>query len=118
MVIYIWKRFGPRSAFEYLHLPGVYTVGTKAKKKQHVFLKGGSDYIYKQAPEEQKRLDNRRMINVGHSDVWKKFHGGTKDTRSFRWSAKAHEPVKTSFDPFCRQRWTWTDQLCSCESEC
>ena len=29
-----------RSAFQYLHLPGVYTIGTKAKKKQDVFLKG------------------------------------------------------------------------------
>ena len=100
MGIHIWKRFGPRSAFQYLHLPEVYTVGTKAKKKQDVFLKRGSGYIYKQAPEEQKRVDNQRMINVGHSGVWKKFHGGTKDTRSFRWSAKAPEPVGTSFDHF------------------
>ena len=100
MGIHIWKRFGSRSAFQYLHLPEVYTVGTKAKKKQDVFLKGGSGYIYKQAPEEQKRVDNQRMINVGHSGVWKKFHGGTKDTRSFRWSAKAPEPVRTSFDHF------------------
>ena len=40
------------------------------------------------------------MLNPEHSGVWKKFHGGTKDTRSFRWSAKAPEPVRTSFDHF------------------
>ena len=100
MGIRIWKRFGPRSAFQYLHLPGVYTIGTKAKKKQDVFLKEGSGYIYKQAPDEKKRLDNQRLINVGHSGVWKKFYGGTKDTRSFRWSAKPTPPVRTSFDHF------------------
>ena len=36
--IYIWKRFGPRSAFQSVHLPGVYTVSTKAKKNQDVFV--------------------------------------------------------------------------------
>ena len=96
----MWKRFGPRSAFQDLHLPGVYTVGTKAKKKQDVFLKGGSGYIYKQAPEEKKRLENQQLNNVGHSGAWKKFYGGTKDTRSFRWSAKAPNPMSTSFDHF------------------
>ena len=69
MGIHIWKRFGPRSAFQYLHLPRVYTVGSKAKKKQDVILKGGSGCIYKQAPDEKQRLDNHRMINVGHSGV-------------------------------------------------
>ena len=99
MGIHIWKRFGPRSAFQYLHLPEVYTVGTKAKKKQDVYLKGGSGYIYKQAPEEKQRwIIRERYINVGHSGVWKKFHGGTKETRSFRWSAKGVPPVSTSFD--------------------
>ena len=43
MGIFIWKRFGPRSAFNYLHLDNVYTVGSKAKKKQQVLLKGGFD---------------------------------------------------------------------------
>jgi len=46
MGIHIWKRFGPRSAFQYLNLSGVYSVGTKAKKKQQVFLNGGDGYIY------------------------------------------------------------------------
>ena len=54
MGIHIWKRFGPRSAFQYLNLSGVYSVGTKAKKKQQVFLKGGNGYIYKQDPGEEK----------------------------------------------------------------
>ena len=88
MGIHIWKRFGPRSAFQYLHLDGVYTVGTKAKKKRDVFLKGGSGYIYKQAPDEKKKWENQQLINTGHSDVWKKFYGGAKNTRSIRWSAK------------------------------
>ena len=30
----------------------------------------------------------------------KKIHGGTKDTRRFRWSAKGVPPVSTSFDHF------------------
>ena len=91
MGIHIWKRFGPRSAFQYLNLSGVYSVGTKAKKKQQVFLKGGDGYIYKQDPGEKKKL---------HSGAWKKFYGGPKDTRGFRWSAKAMPPVRTSFDHF------------------
>ena len=56
MGVHIWKRFGPRSAFQYLHLDGVYTVGRKAMKKQQVFLKGGSGYIYKQTPDEKKKM--------------------------------------------------------------
>ena len=32
--------------------------------------------------------------------MWKKFYGGTGDTRSFRWSAKPTPPVRTSFDHF------------------
>ena len=82
MGIHIWKRFGPRSAFQYLNLSGVYSVGTKAKKKQQVFLKGGDGYIYKQDPGEKKKLDNQQLNNVGHSGAWKKFYGGPKDTRA------------------------------------
>ena len=89
-----------RSAFQYLNLDGVYSVGTKAKKKQQVFLKGGNGYIYKQDPGEKKKLDNQQLNNVGHSGAWKKFYGGPKDTRGFRWSAKAMPPVRTSFDHF------------------
>jgi len=100
MGIHIWKRFGPKSAYQYLHLDGVYTVGTSAKKKQQVYLKGGSGYIYKQDPGEKKKLDNQQLINVGHSGTWKKFYGGAKDTRGFRWTAKATPPVRTSFDHF------------------
>ena len=75
-------------------------MGTKAKKKQQVFLKGGDGYIYKQDPGEEKKLDNQQLNNVGHSGAWKKFYGGPKDTRGFRWSSKAPEPVSTSFDHF------------------
>ena len=100
MGIHIWKRFGPRSAFQYLHLGGVYSVGNKAKKKQQVFLKGGSDCVYKQDPGEKKKLDNQQLNNVRHSGAWKKFYGGPKDIRDFRWTAKAMPPVKTSFDHF------------------
>ena len=82
MGIHIWKRFGPRSAFQYLNLSGVYSVGTKAKKKQQVFLKGGDGYIYKQDPGEKKKFDNQQLNNVGHSGAWKKFYGGPKDTRA------------------------------------
>ena len=76
MGIHIWKRFGPRSAFQYLNLSGVYSVGTKAKKKQQVFLKGGPGYIYKQDPGEKKKLGNQQLNNAGHSRAWKKFYGG------------------------------------------
>ena len=64
MGIHIWKRFGPRSAFQYLNLDGVYSVGTKAKKKQQVFLKGGSGYIYKQDPGEKKNW------TINNSTMW------------------------------------------------
>ena len=69
MGIYIWKRFGPRSAFQYLNLSGVYSVGTKAKKKQQVFLKGGDGYIYKQDPGEKKKLDNHQL-NKNNMGFW------------------------------------------------
>ena len=63
-------------------------------EKKWVYIYGkGSGYIYKQAPDEKKRLENQ-------SGVWKKFYGGNKDTRSFRWSDKATPPVRTSFDHF------------------
>jgi len=77
MGIHIWKRFGPKSAYQYLHLDGVYTVGTSAKKKQQVYLKGGSGYIYKQDLGVKQKLDNQQLNNVGHSGAWKKFYGGS-----------------------------------------
>ena len=80
MGIHIWKRFGPRSAYQYLHLNGVYTVGTNAKKKHQEFLKGGPGYIYKQGPGEKKKMDNQQLNNTGHSGAWKKLYGGPKDS--------------------------------------
>ena len=43
----IKKRFGPRSFVDYLHLNDVYSIGTKPRKQQQVFLKGGVGYVYK-----------------------------------------------------------------------
>ena len=69
-------------------------------RRNKMYFERGSGYIYKQASEEKQRLNNQRMINVGHSGAWKKFYGSTEDTRSFRWSAKAVPPVSSSFDHF------------------
>ena len=42
MGVHFWKSLVlARSSFQYLHLDGAYTVGTKAKKKQQVLLKNG-----------------------------------------------------------------------------
>ena len=80
MGIFIWKRFGPRSAFDYLHLDHVYTVGSKPKKKQRVFVKGGDGYIYKQPPEQKAAYNAQQQLNVGHSGPFKHFYGGAQDT--------------------------------------
>lgn len=103
MGIYIWKRFGPRSAYQYLHLPETYTIGSKPKKKKQVFLKGGPGYIYKQPPTLADSYKRQQLFNSGHSGPWKHFYGGPKDTRSFRWSAKAPNPVPTTSDPMIEE---------------
>ena len=84
MGIHKWKRFGPRNAYQSLHLDGYVHCG----------------YIYEQDPGEKKKLENQQLNNVGHSGAWRKFYGGPKDTRGFRWTAKATPPVRTSFDQF------------------
>ena len=64
MGLIIKKRFGPRNFVQYLGLKEVYTVDTKAKKEQQVFLKGGTGYIYKQSPEEKAAYDSQQPINT------------------------------------------------------
>jgi len=64
MGIHIWKRFGPRSAFQYLNLSGVYSVGTKAKKKQQVFLKGGLGTF------TNRTLVRRKNWTISNSTMW------------------------------------------------
>ena len=50
--------------YNILGLKEVYTVGTKAKKEQQVFVKGGTGYIYKQSPEEKAAYDSQQPINT------------------------------------------------------
>ena len=64
MGLIIQKRFGPRNFVQYLGLKEVHTVGTKAKKEQQVFVKGGTGYIYKQSPEEKTAYDSQQSINT------------------------------------------------------
>ena len=64
MGIHIWKRFGPRSAFQYLNLSGVYSVGTKAKKKQQVFLKGVMGTFI------NRTLEKRKNWTISNSTMW------------------------------------------------
>ena len=64
MGLIIKKRFGPRNFVQYLHLKDVYTVGTKAKKEQQVYVKGGTGYVYKQAPDEKAAYDSQQAINT------------------------------------------------------
>ena len=64
MGLIIKKRFGPRNFVQYLHLKDVYTVGTKAKKEQQVYVKGGTGYIYKQTPVERAAYDSQQTINT------------------------------------------------------
>ena len=85
----IKKRFGDRNFVQYLGLKDTYSLGTKAKRKKQEFLKGGPGYVYKQPLSEKKAYESQQVYSVGHSGPWKKFYGGPKDTRSFRWSAKA-----------------------------
>ena len=94
----IKKRFGARNFVQYLGLKDTYSIGPKAKRKKQEFLKGGPGYVYKQPPSEKKAYETQQALSVGHSGPWKKFYGGPKDTRSFRWSAKAPPPVPTSYD--------------------
>ena len=58
MGLIIKERFGHRKFVQYLGLKEVYTVGTKAKKEQQVFMKGGTGYIYMQSPEEKAVYDS------------------------------------------------------------
>ena len=76
----------------------MYTVGTKAKKEQQVYVKGGTGYIYKQAPDEKAAYES-----ASHQYYQTRFFGtsflwGVADTRGFRWSAKPPPPVRVSFD--------------------
>ena len=89
MGLIIKKRFGPRNFVQYLGLKDVYTVGTKAKKEQQVFVKGGTGNIYKQSPEEKAAYDSQQAINTTrHGSLTPHFYGGIQDNRAFRWLAK------------------------------
>ena len=91
------KRFGPRSFMAYSHLNDVYSIGTKPRKQQQVFLKGGVGYVYKTKPSEKKAIDTQRAYSVAQPGPWKHFYGGNKnaDVRSFRWSAKELPRIST-----------------------
>ena len=73
-------------------------MGQKQREKKQAFLKGGPGYVYKQPPSEKRAYESQQAYSVGYSGPWKKFYGGPKDTRSFRWSAKAPPPAPTSYD--------------------
>ena len=99
MGLIIKKRFGPRNFVQYLRLKDVYTVGTKAKKEQQVFVKCGIRYIYKQPPEEKAAYDSQQAINfTRYGSLTPHFYGGIQDNRAFRWLAKPPPPVRVSFD--------------------
>ena len=84
---------------QYLHLKDVYTVGTKVKKEQQVFVKGGTGYVYKQAPDDKAAYDSQQAINTTRQgSLVPHFYGGNQDNRGFRWSAKPPPPVRVSFD--------------------
>ena len=63
----IKKRFGPRVFLDYLHLNDVYSIGTKPKKQQQVFLKGGVGYVYKTPPAQKKAADFQQANSIGHA---------------------------------------------------
>ena len=103
----IKKRFGPRSFVDYLHLNDVYSIGTKPRKQQQVFLKGGVGYVYKTKPSEKKAIDTQKTYSVDQPGPWKHFYGGNKsaDVRSFRWSAKEPPKISTGGDPLIENWW-------------
>ena len=101
----IKKRFGARSFVDYLHLNDVYSIGTKPKKQQQVFLKGGSGYVYKTPPAEKKTADIQKSYSVNQPGPWKHFYDGYHDSRSFRWSAKEAPRVSTGGDGLIENWW-------------
>ena len=65
------------------------TVGTKAKKEQQVFVKGGTEYVYRQDTDDKAAYDSQQAINATRQgSLVPHFYGGDKDNRGFRWSAK------------------------------
>ena len=103
----IKKRFGPRSFVDYLHLNDVYSIGTKPRKQQQVFLKGGVGYVYKTKPSEKQAIDTQKTYSLNQPGPWKHFYGGNRsaDVRSFRWSAKEPPKVSTGGDPLIENWW-------------
>ena len=85
MGLIIKKRFGPRNFVQYLHLKDVYSVGTKAKKEQQVYVKGGTGYIYKQTPDEKAAYDSQQAINTTRQgSLTPHFYGGPQTELSDR----------------------------------
>ena len=72
----IKKRFGARSFVDCLHLNYVFYIGTKPRKEQQVFLKGGFRYVYKTKPAEKKALDIQKAYSIGQPGPWKKIYAG------------------------------------------
>ena len=99
------KRFGSRSFVDYLHLNDVYSIGTKPKKQQQVFLKGGSGYVYKTPPAQKKASETQKAYSIDQPGPLKYFYGGYPDPRTFRWSAKEPPRVYTGGDELIENWW-------------
>ena len=92
---------------DYLHLNDVYSIGTKPRKQQQVFLKGGVGYVNKTKPSEKKAIDAQKAYSVDQPGSWKYFYGGNKsaDVRSFSWSAKEPPKISTGGDSLMEDWW-------------
>ena len=67
---------------QYMGFKDVYTVGTKAKKEQQLFVKGCTEYSYKQ-PAEEKEV-NEVLNTTRHRSLNPKLYGVTQNNRAFR----------------------------------
>ena len=98
MGLIIKKRFGPRNFVQYLHLKAVYSVGTKAKKEQQVYVKGGTGYIYKQTPDEKAAYDSQQAINTTRQGSLNPHYGDPTDNlQSFQMVSQTSSSCKSEF---------------------
>ena len=81
MGLIIKKKVWSKKSCAILHLKYVYSVGTKAKKKQQVYVKGGTGYIYKQTSGEKAAYDSQQAINTTRQgSLTPHFYGGPQTT--------------------------------------